>query len=249
MEFVAPVRNVLARSTSSWRRCECAREVARHGNVRVHGAGPFGGPARLIARSARAAKNSLWGCWQRSTLAAGGAGPLRWNLGSVRMGMSRSRKLLSAGVVALITAGLGSPAYSQGGPPVHTDFVVPVEESFPSAQPCTGDEGVVTLHESYVVKISTFPDGSAHYNIHGEGTFDFDATNPAAADFIAVPERPTNTQLRVDANGNGTETSVSSYDAMGTDGSRVKVHEVVHFTVVAFNPVSVTLDHFDLHCS
>jgi hypothetical protein len=159
------------------------------------------------------------------------------------------RKLLSAALVGLITLAAASPAWGKGGPPVHTVLVVPNTPSFDSANPCTGDPGVVTLNESYVIKISTFPDGSAHYNIHGEGTFDFDATDPAAADFFAAPERPTNTQLQVDVNGNGTQTQVSGYDARGTDGSRVLVHEVIHFTLVAFNPVTVTLDHFDLHCS
>jgi hypothetical protein len=126
---------------------------------------------------------------------------------------------------------------------------VPSTSSFSSANPCTGDPGVVTLNESYVFRVSTFPDGSAHFNIHGEGTFDFEATNPAAPDFVSVPERPTNIQLQVDVNGNGTQTQVEGYDATGSDGSRVLVHDVIHFVVVRFTPVTPTLEHFDLHCS
>jgi len=106
----------------------------------------------------------------------------------------------------------------------------------------------VTLNELYVIRITTFTDGSAHFNVHGEGTFDFDATDPGAPDFFSAPERPTNTQLQVDVNGNGTETQVSGYDARGTDGSRVLVHDVVHFTVVGFTMLTPTLDNFQLHC-
>jgi hypothetical protein len=128
-------------------------------------------------------------------------------------------------------------------------FVVPSTSSFPSENPCTGDPGIVSLNETYVFRISTFPDGSAHFNIHGEGTFDFDATNPAAPDFFSASERPTNIQVQLDVSGNGTQTQVEGYDATGTDGSGVLVHEVFHFVVVGFIPSTPTLEHFDLHCS
>ena len=115
------------------------------------------------------------------------------------------RRLLCAAVVALVTFGLASPAWAQGGPPVHTEQVTTDTSSNPSENPCTGDPGIVTFNERYVAKITTFRGRERDYNVHGSGTFDFDATDPAAADFFAVPEHPTNNiQFKADANGNGT---------------------------------------------
>jgi hypothetical protein len=158
------------------------------------------------------------------------------------------RRLLCAAVVALVTLGLASPAWGQGGPVVHTEQVTIDTSSLPSENPCTGDPGIVTFNDRYVAKITTFPDGSAHYNVHGTGTFDFDATDPAAADFFAVPEHPTNLQFRADVNGNGTVTRVDGYDARGTDGSRVLAHGVIRLTVVGFTMLTPTREHFQLHC-
>jgi len=157
------------------------------------------------------------------------------------------RRLLCAAVVALVTLGFASPAWAQGGPPVHTEQVTTDTSSFLSENPCTGDPGIVTLDERYVAKITTFQDGSAYYNVHGSGTFDFDATAPGAADFFAAPEAPTIIQFKADANGNGTVSRVSGYDARGTDGSRVLVHGVSHLTVVG-GVLTTTFDHGQLHC-
>jgi hypothetical protein len=106
----------------------------------------------------------------------------------------------------------------------------------------------IPLHPAHI-RSATFADGSSHFNIHAKGTFDFDATDPTAPDFFSAPERPTNIQLQVDANGNGTQTQISGYDARGTDGSRVMVHDVAKCTVVGFTTLTVTHDNFQLHCT
>jgi hypothetical protein len=165
------------------------------------------------------------------------------------LGALGMRKLLSAVVVSLVTFGLASPAWGQGGPPDHTVQVFTDTSSFSSENPCTGDPGIVTLNEVTVVKTTTFTDGSQHVNGHGTGTFDFDATNPAAADFVGVPEHPTNIQFKVDANGDGTLTRVDGYDARGPDGSRILAHAVIHYPVAGFTLLTPTLENVQIHCS
>ena len=158
------------------------------------------------------------------------------------------RKFLSALVAVLVTFGLAGPAWG-GGPPTHAEVVFPVDPfSFESGNPCTGDLGTVTLHEVWRFKILTFPDGSSYVRLRTTGTFDFDADG-SAPDFFAARENPSTTQTKLDANGNGTQTVVGGYDARGTDGSRVRTHEVAHFTVVGFDVFTPTFDNFYLHCS
>ena len=94
----------------------------------------------------------------------------------------------------------------------------------------------------------TFPDGSSHVRLRTTGTFDFDADDPSAPDFFAACEHPSTTQTKLDANGNGTQTVVGGYDARGTDGLRVKVHTVAHFTVAGFDVFTPKLDKLKLHC-
>ena len=157
------------------------------------------------------------------------------------------RKLLCAAVAVLVAVGLAGPAWG-GGPPTHEKLVFPVEVSFPSGNPCTGDPGTVILHEVWEFRTLTFPDGSSHVRLRTTGTFDFDADDPSAPDFFAAREHPSTTQTKLDANGNGTQTVVGGYDARGTDGSRVKVHTVAHFTVVGFDVFTPKFDKLKLHC-
>jgi hypothetical protein len=76
----------------------------------------------------------------------------------------RLQKLTMLGVALLPVVGVASSAAAADGtsaagpstPPVHSTLVVPNTASFPSANPCTGSPGLVTLDELYVVKITTF---------------------------------------------------------------------------------------------
>jgi hypothetical protein len=157
------------------------------------------------------------------------------------------RKLSSAVVVAVVTFGLASPAWG-GGPPTHDEAVYHVDDfAFPSGNPCTGDSGTVILHEVWRFKTLTFPDGTSYVRLRTTGTFDFVPDDPSKPTYYAVHEDPSTTQTKLDANGNGSQTFQGGYLARGSDGSRVRVHEVAHFTVVGgvFTP---TVDHAYLHC-
>ena len=111
--------------------------------------------------------------------------------------------------------------------------------------PCTGDPGTVTFTAANgVFHITTLANGTSWATFTAEGTVTFVPDNPAdasASGHFAVWDGE-NLNLQ-----NSTSTSTSNAVLVGSDGSRVGVHEVFHMSTSASGG-SFTFDKPHLTC-
>ncbi len=156
---------------------------------------------------------------------------------------------------ALITGALGSVAvlgvmfgaapnaFADGAGAVnYTQTFHNATDSFPAANPCTGDPAMITMTYNGVFHVTELTSG------RGAGTLW--ATGTQAGDIVITPSDPSlptytghfaawfgdNNNLQ-----NGVETSTISIHATGSDGSTLDYHDVEHLSVSATG-VTVSFD-------
>ena len=149
------------------------------------------------------------------------------------------RSLTIGSLAAAAILAFASPA-AAGSPPL-TATDVQHKETFVDSDvnPCTGDAGVVTTVVNAVFHITLFPDGRYHVTGTATGTFQFDATDPAAPDYSGRF-----TSWFGESSNSNTLTSSGTFSVRGTgtDGSTLRFHETAHATIVGGNVV-VELDN------
>ncbi|HEY7780586.1 MAG TPA: hypothetical protein VIC85_10295 [Ktedonobacterales bacterium] len=147
--------------------------------------------------------------------------------------------VVTGAALALLLAG-GHAALADGnGSQTTTVHFHNATDSFPSPNPCTGADGVVTLTYN----------GVMHFTVNKAG--DFWATGTETGDFSFVPtdtNQPSYTGHftswfgESDNNQNGVDHSTFSLHGTGSDGSSIQFHETQHFSTNANGDVTVSFD-------
>jgi hypothetical protein len=118
-----------------------------------------------------------------------------------------------------------------------------VTQSFSSSNPCTGDAGIVTTTGNSVFHVTTLTSGigigTSWATGTSEGTFTFVPTDPTKPSYTGhfTTWFGDNNNLK-----NGTETSTLTIHGVGSDGSTIRFHEVVHLLVDANDVVKLFFD-------
>jgi hypothetical protein len=144
------------------------------------------------------------------------------------------RKLTAGALVLGVLLALPAAALAHEGPPTTFTDTVKQTDTFPSANPCTGDLGTLTITYNGVFHVTEFADG--HYHVTGTqtGTFDFDTADPTKPDYSG---RVT-VWFGENGNVNGFNgTFTLNGRATGTDGSTLRFHQTSHITIVGSDVV------------
>jgi hypothetical protein len=143
----------------------------------------------------------------------------------------RSFTIGSLFAAAAVTIGtFGSPVSASGGPPITaTEVLKDVTFVDADVNPCTGDPGIVTTVVNAVFHITEFSDGRVHVTGTATGSFEFDATDPAAVDYAGHF-----TQWFGENHNPTVDNSTFTFTVIGvgTDGSTIRFHDTAHITVI-----------------
>jgi hypothetical protein len=138
-------------------------------------------------------------------------------------------------------ATLAFAATAIGAPPVNnsTEIVKNGTDTFVDVNPCTGDLAVITTTFNSVFHITEFANGTVHVTGTATGTFLIDTIDASKPDFSG------HFTQWFGFNGNNqsaTGTSTFTVVGKGTDGSRLRFHDTMHFTVNANGVVTIEFD-------
>jgi hypothetical protein len=138
-------------------------------------------------------------------------------------------------------ATLAFTATAIGAPPVNnsTDVVKNGTDTFVDVNPCTGDLAVITTTFNSVFHITEFANGTVHVTGTATGRFLLDTIDASKPDFSG------HFTQWFGFNGNNRSaagTSTFTVVGKGTDGSRLRFHDTMHFTVNANGVVTVEFD-------
>lgn len=144
----------------------------------------------------------------------------------------------------LFLAAIGALCLAAGAvaaPPITnlTDVVKNGTDTFADVNPCTGDPAEITVVFNSVFHITEFANGTVHVTGTTTGTFTLDTLDAAKPDFSG--------RFTEWFGFNGNTKSVNgtftfSVTGKGSDGSRLRFHDVAHFTLNANGVPTVEFD-------
>ena len=150
------------------------------------------------------------------------------------------RRMLSMGLAVGLILTMAAPALAGGPAQTFTETVKDVTETIAEVNPCTGDEGTVTITYNAVFHVTELASGEFHLTGTLTGTFVFVPDDPEQATFTGrftswfgenhnLNEAAATTTFRV----RGT----------GSDGSTINFHAVSHITAdtIDFSTVPPTV--------
>lgn len=149
--------------------------------------------------------------------------------------------MLYAGVALAAPGGSGTVTETQ-----HAHNVVLFE--FPTANPCTGEEGMLTaLADNEVFHRTFFENGSESWMTGtAEGTATFTPNNHegvfASGHFAAWFGQATN-------NRNEVQHEINNFNLQGSDGSHIVIHISSHLSTNASGKVTVSFENMEAHCA
>ena len=176
------------------------------------------------------------------------------------MESARTRRVVLALVAVSVAVGVSMVAVPAGAPAAEThsncatfdNNGVPISvtpncsetvhaasppNSFPGANPCTGDPGTITLNDNHSI---------FHVNVNGAGDVWVTGTDGGAASFVAdsssAPSGSGTWTSWFGGSLNSTNTVLHSTMHLGihlSDGSTVTMHDTMHMTIKGMTPVVV----------
>src|SRR5688572_26721516 len=93
------------------------------------------------------------------------------------------RRMLATGLAAGLLLAMAAPALAGGPAQTFTETVKDVTETFPEVNPCTGDEGTVTITYNGVFHVTELASGEFHLTGTLTGTFVFVPDDPELPTF------------------------------------------------------------------
>ena len=158
------------------------------------------------------------------------------------LGLAAMLALLTTGATLAAAGGRGTVTTTQQ----FRDFPLFTQAI---TNPCTGEPGTLTaIAHTGVFHTTSFPSSRGFWlTTTAEGTATFTPTDPNGVTATGHFAEWHGVSLN---NRNGVEHDTSTFQLRGTDGSRIAVHEVVHFSINADDPpvVTVDFDKVDVRC-
>ena len=137
------------------------------------------------------------------------------------------RRMLAIGLAAGLLLSGAAAALAVGPAQTFTQTFKNVTETFPEVNPCTGDQGTVTITYNGVIHITELASGEFHITGTLTGTFEFVPNDPELPTFTG---RFTNWFGENHNLNEAAATFTFSVRGTGSDGSRINFHAVSHIT-------------------
>lgn len=156
---------------------------------------------------------------------------------------SAVRGVIASLVVLCLQVVAGSAVFADGdGSTIQTIHFDNVTLSFPSANPCSGAPGTLTLTYSGVFHQATNPTGDVHLTTTIQGPFVFVPTDPTQPTYTGHYESWDGQDVN---NQNSVSHDTLNLTGTGSDGSHLSFHLIDHASVSASG---VTLTFSDAVC-
>jgi hypothetical protein len=137
------------------------------------------------------------------------------------------RRMLATGLAAGLLLAMAAPALAGGPAQTFTETVKDVTETFPEVNPCTGDEGTVTITYNGVFHVTELASGEFHLTGTLTGTFVFIPDDPELPTFSG---RFTSWFGENHNPNEAAATTTFRVRGTGSDGSTINFHAVSHIT-------------------
>jgi hypothetical protein len=137
------------------------------------------------------------------------------------------RRMLAIGLAAGLLLAGAAPALAGGPAQTFTETFKNVTETIPEVNPCTGDEGTVTITYNGVIHITQLASGEFHITGTLTGTFVF---VPDDSELPTFTGRFTNWFGENHNRNEAAATFTFSARGTGSDGSTLNFHAVSHIT-------------------
>jgi hypothetical protein len=137
------------------------------------------------------------------------------------------RRMLAIGLAAGLLLAMAAPALAGGPAQTFTETVKDVTETIPEVNPCTGDEGTVTITYNAVFHVTELASGELHVTGTLTGTFVF---VPDDSDLPTFTGRFTSWFGENHNLNEAAATTTFRVRGTGSDGSTINFHAVSHIT-------------------